>query len=65
MRISLLVGIYKTLHTYFGDPGDYWITTLNNSPLFGGAVPIDYMIRTGMTGMHEVRKMLDAWAAGH
>jgi hypothetical protein len=64
-RISLLVGIYKALHTYFGDPGDSWITTLNNSPLFGGAVPIDYMIHTGVIGMYEVRKMLDAWAAGH
>lgn len=42
-RISLVVGIYKALHTCFGDPGDYWITNPNNSPLFGGAVPIDYM----------------------
>lgn len=64
-RISLLVGIYKGLHTYFGDPGDSWITTQNNSPLFGGAVPIDYMIHTGVTGMCEVRKVLDAWALGH
>ncbi len=64
-RISLLVGIYKALHTYFGDHGDYWMTTLNNSPLFGGAVPIDYLIHTGVIGMYEVRKILDAWAAGH
>jgi hypothetical protein len=64
-RISLLVGIYKALHTYFGDPGDHWITTPNDSPLFGGVVPIDFMLRTGVTGMYEVRKMLDAWAAGH
>jgi len=55
-RISILVGICKALHTYFGDPGDSWITTLNNSPLFGGAVPIDYMIHTGVIGMCEVRK---------
>lgn len=64
-RISLLVGIYKALHAYFGNPGDSWITTPNNSPLFGGAVPIDFMLHTGVTGMYEVRKMLDAWAAGH
>jgi hypothetical protein len=64
-RISLLVGIYKALHTYFGDPGDCWITTPNDSPLFGGSVPIDYMIHTGVIGMYEIRRMLDAWAAGH
>ncbi len=64
-RISLLVGIYNALHTYFGDPGDYWIATLNNSPLFGGEVPVDYMIQTGVIGMYEVRKMLDAWAEGN
>lgn len=64
-RISLLVGIYKALHTYFGDAGDYWLTHPNDSPLFGGAVPIDYMIQTGVIGMYEVRKMLDAWAAGN
>jgi hypothetical protein len=64
-RISLVVGIYKALHTYFGDPGDYMITNPNNSPLFGGAVPIDYMIHAGVIGMYEVRKMLDAWAGGH
>ena len=64
-RISLLVGIYKALHTYFGDPADFWITTPNDSPLFGGVVPIGFMLRTGVTGMYEVRRMLDAWAAGH
>jgi hypothetical protein len=64
-RISLVVGIYKGLHTYFGDPGDYWITHPNESPLFGGAVPIDFMVNAGLIGMYEVRKMLDAWSIGH
>lgn len=64
-RISLVVGIYKGLHTYFGDPGDQWITHPNESPLFGGAVPIDFMVSTGLIGMYEVRKMLDAWSIGH
>ena len=53
------------LHTYFGDPGDYWITTPNDSPLFGGVVPIKFRLRTGVIGMYEVRKMLGVWAAGH
>lgn len=58
-RISLLVGRYKALHNYFGDPGD------SDSPLFGGTVPIDYMIQTGVIGINEVRRMLDSWAARH
>ncbi len=63
-RISLLIGIYRALHIYFGDPGDFWITNPNDSPLFGGVVPLDFMLRTGVSGMYEVRRMLDAWAAG-
>ena len=62
-RISLLLGIYKALHTYFGDAGDYWITHPNDR-LFGGAIPIDYMIATGLDGMCELRRMLDGWAMG-
>jgi len=31
-RVSLVVGIYKALHIYFGDPGDYWITHPNDGP---------------------------------
>lgn len=64
-RISLVVGIYKGLHTYFGDAGDYWITHPNDGPLFGGVVPIDFMVNAGLIGMYEVRKMLDAWSVGH
>jgi hypothetical protein len=64
-RISLVVGIYRALHIYFGDPGDYWITHPNDGSLFEGAIPIDYMIHAGVIGMYEVRKMLDAWGAGH
>ena len=64
-RISLLEGICKGLHTYFGDPRDCWITTPNDSPLVGRSVLIDYMIHTGVIGMYEVRRMLDALVAEH
>ena len=64
-RISLVVGVYKGLHAYFGDPGDCWITQPNESPLFGGAVPIDFMVSAGLIGIYEVRKMIDAWGIGH
>jgi hypothetical protein len=35
-RISLVVGVYKALHTYFGKVADYWITHANDAPLFAG-----------------------------
>jgi antitoxin Xre/MbcA/ParS-like protein len=63
-RISLILGIYNALHTYFGEVGDYWITHPNDSSLFGGAIPIDYMM-AGLEGMYEVRRMLDGWTMGH
>ena len=64
-RISLIGGIYKALHTYFGAIGDHWITHQNDSPLFGGVTPIEYMMSAGLIGMYEVRRMLDSWSAGH
>jgi len=63
-RISLVVGIYKALHTYFGAAGDHWITHPNDSPLFGGAIPVEYMMSTGVIGMYEVRRLLDSWVTG-
>ncbi len=65
IRISLVIGIYKALHIYFGDElADRWITLGNRAPMFGGAPPLDYMIRHGQPGMFQVRRMLDAWRGG-
>ena len=64
-RISLVIGIYKMLHTYFGPVADEWIANPNDGPLFGGVSPIEYMVATDILGMVEVRRMLDAWSAGH
>ncbi|MGC9198728.1 MAG: antitoxin Xre-like helix-turn-helix domain-containing protein [Acidobacteriaceae bacterium] len=64
-RISLLGGIYQALHTYFGALGDHWITHPNDSPLFSGVTPIEYMMSAGLIGMYEVRRLLDAWSVGH
>jgi hypothetical protein len=66
LRISLVIGIYKALHIYFGeDWADRWITLGNRGSLFAGAPPVDYMIRHGQPGMFQVRRMLDAWRGGH
>lgn len=64
-RISLVIGIYKALNIYFGRPwSDRWITLRNRGPLFAGHAPIDYMLRQGLPGMAEVRRLLDAWRGG-
>ncbi len=65
LRISLVIGIYKALHIYFGDEwADRWVTLGNRGPMFSGTAPIDYMIRQGQPGMFQVRRMLDAWRGG-
>jgi len=65
LRISLVIGIYKALHIYFGEEwADRWVTLGNRGPMFAGSAPIDYMIRQGQPGMLQVRRMLDAWRSG-
>ena len=64
-RISLVIGIYKALNIYFGEPwADRWIGLANRGPLFAGQAPIDYMLRHGQPGMVQVRRMLDTWRGG-
>ncbi len=61
VRISLVIGIYKALHMYFGEEwADRWVTLGNRGSLFAGSAPIEYMIRQGQPGMLQVRRMLDA-----
>src|SRR3954447_1614278 len=65
MRISLLIGIYKSLNIYFGKPwSDRWIVLGNRGPLFNGQAPIDYMLMHGQPGMVQVRSVLDSWRGG-
>ncbi len=65
LRISLVIGIYKALHIYFGEEwADRWVTLGNRGSMFAGNTPIEYMIRQGQPGMAQVRRMLDAWRGG-
>jgi hypothetical protein len=65
VRISLVIGIYKALHIYFGEElADHWVTLGNRGSLFSGDAPVDYMIRQGQPGMFQVRRLLDAWRGG-
>ena len=64
-RISLAIGIYKALNIYFNKPlADRWVTLGNRGPMFAGGSPLDYMLRGGLPGMVDVRRMLDAWRGG-
>lgn len=64
-RVSLMVGIFKALHTLYSIKlADAWITLPNTNPMFHGATPLAYMLRLGVPGMMHVRELLDARSAG-
>ena len=66
MRIGCVVGIYRGLHTCFGENiADAWITRPNLDPMFGGLSPVEYMIRGGFDCLFEVRRQTDAWCVGN
>jgi hypothetical protein len=65
-RISLVIGIYRALHGYFGDPwADTWVKNENRAPMFCGRSPVDYMIREGLPGLVQLRRLVEGWSAGH
>ncbi len=64
-RISLLIGIFKALHVLYSEAlADRWILMPNTNRLFGGASPLDYILRGGLPAMLTVRRLLDARRAG-
>jgi hypothetical protein len=65
-RISLVIGIYKALHTLYPDPAlsDRWIRLPNANPLFGGQPALRLMVDGGIDGLHQVRRLLDGRLGG-
>jgi hypothetical protein len=64
-RVSLLVGIFKALNVLYSEAlADRWIHLPNTNRIFGGATPLDYMIRGGVPALLTVRRLLDARRAG-
>lgn len=60
-RISYVVGIYKALHILLPEEyADKWMTRPNDNSLFRGQAPLDYIERTGILGMQQVRSLIDA-----
>lgn len=65
LRLSAVIGIYKSLELYFsGQLARTWITRPNAGPLFGGARPIDTAIEGGLPQILAVRTYLDALRGG-
>jgi uncharacterized protein (DUF2384 family) len=64
-RISYIVGIYKALHILLpDDSADRWMTSPNDNFLFGGQIPLDFVVRAGIPGLQQVRSLVDAARGG-
>ena len=61
-RLSLVLGIYKSLQILYPDQGlaDRWIRLPNSNTLFAGGSPLTLMIDAGIDGLYKVRRLLDA-----
>jgi len=60
-RISLVLGIYKALHILYPEPAlaDGWVRLPNTNPLFGGRPALERMMKGGIDGLYQVRRLLD------
>jgi len=61
-RVSLVLGIYKALQVIYAEPAfaDRWIRMPNANALFGGRTPIAFLADSGIDGLFQVRRLLDA-----
>jgi Protein of unknown function (DUF2384) len=65
MRISFLIGIFKSLNICCGQElAECWVRLRNQNPIFAGQAPVDYMTQHGQLGIEQVRRLLDAQCAG-
>lgn len=65
LRLSAVIGIFKSLELYFSEPlARSWITRPNTGPLFGGRRPIDTAIEDGLPQILAIRTYLDALRGG-
>ena len=60
-RISLVIGLYKALHTLHGDAlADRWMSLANRNAMFGGETPLSYAVHGGIPALQNIRNLLDA-----
>jgi len=61
-RISLVLGIYKALHILYAERlfADNWLRMPNTNRLFGGRTPLAFVLDSGIDGLFQLRRLLDA-----
>ncbi|SFD14995.1 MbcA/ParS/Xre antitoxin family protein [Tropicimonas isoalkanivorans] len=65
LRLSAVIGIYKSLELYFSDPlARTWFTRPNAGSLFGGHRPVETAIEGGLPQILAIRTYLDALRGG-
>jgi len=65
LRLSTVIGIYKSLELYFSEQlAMRWMTLANTGPLFNGHRPIDAAIEGGLPQIMNIRTYLDALRGG-
>jgi uncharacterized protein (DUF2384 family) len=64
-RISLLIGIFKSLNILFSKKlANQWISRPNSNPMFHDSPPLNMMVRGGVLGLLGVRRLLDSRRGG-
>ena len=65
-RISLIIGIYKGLHTLYADEAlaDSWVNLPNSNSLFGGKPALSLMTEGGIDGLCQTRRLIDSRLGG-
>ncbi|MBE2276868.1 MAG: DUF2384 domain-containing protein [Rhodobacteraceae bacterium] len=65
LRLSGLVGLYKSLDLFFSAPvATQWVKSANRGPEFDGRRPLDAMIAGGLPKILRVRAYVDAIRGG-
>lgn len=65
LRLSALVGLYKSLELYFNPPiASQWVKLENRGPEFDGQSPARAMIHGGLPKILRVRTYVDALRGG-
>lgn len=65
LRLSALIGLFKSLELYFNEPiSREWLKLPNRGPEFDGARPVDAMIAGGLPKILRVRGYVDALRGG-
>lgn len=65
-RISYIIGIYRALHVLLSAPtADDWIMRPNTNLVYGGQTPLNHILKTGLLGLEQTRRYLDAACQGY